>query len=296
MATPLKLGVDNGNYNTKSSDGMVYASGFAQSSKGFITVDMQLEYGGSFYAMGGQRMKLQQDKTKSQDTFLLTLPAIANHMKGNGMTSADILLGVRLPIDIYGAQREAFRRYFLRDEIIFKYEDIPYRCRIVDCKVFPQGHAALCRHYQNLKQHGSLLLVDIGGYTVDVMALHDFKPDKQSCASIRKGTIILYNAIRNQLQQQNILLNDAQITDAIKGRVEHRQKELIHSVIQCEIRQYLKELLNTLREYGHDLQLPVVFAGGGAELLEAYLRQEDVHLVGLLNSFANTEGYRVLLG
>lgn len=296
MATTLKLGVDNGNYNTKSSDGMIYASGFAQSGKSFITSDMQVEYQGGFYAVGSQRMKLQQDKTKTQDTFVITLPAIAHHLKLNSAASADIVLGVGLPIDIFGAQKEAFRRYFLRGEIAFKFEDVFYTCRIVDCKVYAQGHAALCRHYQSLKQHGSLLLVDIGGYTVDVMALYDFKPDKQNCASIRKGTITLYNAIRSRLQQSNIMLNDAQITDAITGKIEHMQHDLIQSVIQEEITNYLKELLNTLREYGHDLHLPVVFAGGGAELLNAQLQREDIHLVGLLNSFANAEGYRVFLG
>lgn len=292
----LKLGIDNGNYNTKSSDGLLYASGLSQSNTGSITSDMQLEYQSRFYAIGGQRMKLQQDKTKTQDTFLLTLPAIANHMAKQGVTSADAFLGVGLPIGIYGAQKEAFRRYFLRREVSFQYENAAYTCRIVDCKVFPQGHAALCRYAQSLKQYASLLLVNIGGYTVDVIALHDFKPDKQSCISIHKGTIILYNAIRNHLQQANIQLNDAQITDAIQGNIEHRQRELIQTVLHREIAQYLKELLNTLREHGHDLQLPVVFAGGGAELLASHLQREDMHLVMLLNSFANAEGYRLLLG
>jgi hypothetical protein len=35
----LKLGVDNGNYNTKASERMLYASGFTMSEKEFITDD-----------------------------------------------------------------------------------------------------------------------------------------------------------------------------------------------------------------------------------------------------------------
>jgi len=38
----IKLGVDNGNYNTKSSEGMIYASGYATSDKEFIMPEMQL--------------------------------------------------------------------------------------------------------------------------------------------------------------------------------------------------------------------------------------------------------------
>jgi plasmid segregation protein ParM len=118
----IKLGVDNGNYNTKSSAGMLYASGYAVSDKEFITPEMQLFYEGKYYAIGERRMRFQQDKTKEQDTFILTLPAIAEAMKKAGTTSAEIVLGVGLPIDSYGAQKDAFRRYFLRDNLSFVFE------------------------------------------------------------------------------------------------------------------------------------------------------------------------------
>lgn len=149
--TLLKLGIDNGNYNTKSSERMLYASGFTISDKEFITNDMQLFYEGRYYAIGGKRMSFQQDKTKEDDALILTLPAIANVMKSTGVTTGEISLGVGLPIDIYGAQKEAFRKYFLRGNISFQYEGVPYNCRIMDCKVFAQGHAALCKYYAQLK-------------------------------------------------------------------------------------------------------------------------------------------------
>jgi len=164
----IKLGVDNGNYNTKSSEGMLYASGYTVSDKEFITPEMQLFYEGKYYAVGERRLRFQQDKTKEQDTFVLTLPAIAAVMKKNGTTNAEIALGVGLPIDSYGVQKDSFRRYFLRDSLSFVFEGISYRCHIADCKVFAQGHAALCRYYQQLKEYRSITLVDIGGYTVDV--------------------------------------------------------------------------------------------------------------------------------
>jgi plasmid segregation protein ParM len=59
---------------------------------------------------------------------------------------------------------------------------------------------------------------------------------------------------------------------------------------------YRKELLNALRERGLDLRLPMVFAGGGAELLESRLRGDEVNTVAVLNRFANADGYRLLLG
>ena len=76
--TQLKLGIDNGSYNTKSSERMLYASGFTMSEKEFITDDMQLLYEGNYYAIGGKRMSFQQDKTKGGYAFILSLPAVVD--------------------------------------------------------------------------------------------------------------------------------------------------------------------------------------------------------------------------
>jgi plasmid segregation protein ParM len=292
----LKIGIDNGNYNTKSSERMLYASGFATSDREFITSDMQLFYEGVYYAIGGRRMSFQQDKTKEDDAFILTLPAIANAMRLTDASTADILLGVGLPIDIYGAQKEAFRQYFLRDDILFRFEDADYRCQIADCKVFAQGYAALCKYYQQLKEYNNITLVDIGGYTVDVLTLHDFKVDRGSCASLRMGTITLFNDIRSELQQENIILTDTLIADAMQGRIQHAEKEKISVITERRMQRYLKELLNALRERGLDLKLPVVFAGGGAELLGYRLHSREVNTIVILDRFANAEGYKLLLG
>ncbi|WP_143321136.1 ParM/StbA family protein [Clostridium sp. HBUAS56010] len=292
----IKLGIDNGNYNTKSSEGMLYASGFAVSDREFITPEMQMFYEGSFYAIGERRLRFQQDKTREQDTFMLTLPAIAEAMKRVGVSSTDIMLGVGLPIDSYGTQKEAFRRYFLRENVSFVFEGRPYRCRITDCKVFAQGHAALCRYYHQLKEYRSITLVDIGGYTVDVLTVHNFRLDRSSCASLRMGTITLYSRIQDALQRSGILLSDTLITDAIQGNIQHTASRQIGETVEREVSVYCKELFNALRERGLDLRLPTVFAGGGAELLESRLRGNGLNTVAVLNRFANADGYMLLLG
>lgn len=292
----IKLGVDNGNYNTKSSEGMLYASGYTASDKEFIVPEMQLYFEGRYHAIGERRLRFQQDKTKEQDAFILTLPAIAEAMKKAGATNADIALGVGLPIDSYGTQKEAFRRYFLRDNISFRFEGDFYRCRISECKVFAQGHAALCRYYPQLKDYRSITLVDIGGYTVDILTLHDFRLDRSSCASLRMGTITLYSRIQDTLQRSDILLSDGLITDAICGEIQHADSKLIGAVVEQTVAAYCKELFNALRERGLDLRLPTVFAGGGAELLEPRLHGSDLNTVAVLNRFANADGYKLLMG
>ena len=294
--TQIKIGIDNGNYNTKSSERILYALGFVVSDREFITSEMQLLYEDAYYAIGGKRMNFQQEKTKQEDTLILTLPAIANTMRSAGVNSAEVILGVGLPIDIYGAQKEAFGQYFLRDDIRFRFEDADYQCRIVECKVFAQGHAALCKYYPQLKELRSITLVDIGGYTVDVLTLHDFKVDRSSCVSLRMGTITLFNDIHSELQQENIILSDALIADAMQGQIPHAEKDKIQTIVECRIQHYMKELLGALRERGLDLMLPIVFAGGGAELLGQRLHSSEINTVVILDRFANAEGYKLLLG
>lgn len=292
----IKLGVDNGNYNTKSSEGMLYASGYTASGEEFITPEMQLFYEDRYYAVGEKRMRFQQDKTREPDAFLLTLPAIADAMKKAGVSEAEILLGVGLPIESYGAQKEPFRQYFLRGEVSFRFEGAEYRCRIADCKVFAQGHAALCRYYPQLREYHSVTLADIGGYTVDVLTMHDFRLDRSSCASLRMGIIVLYTRIQDALRQRNILLTDELVTDAIRGRIQHADKAFIRQTVELAVREFVTELLNALRERGLDLRLPTVFAGGGAELLKEYLSANGTNVVTILDRFANADGYKLLLG
>lgn len=292
----IKLGVDNGNYNTKSSEGMLYASGYAMSDKEFITPEMQLFYDGKYYAIGERRLRFQQDKTRELDTFILTLPAIAEAMKKSGTTNADITLGVGLPIDSYGTQKDAFRKYFLRDNVSFLFESTAYRCHIVECKVFAQGHAALCRYYSQLKEYRSITLVDIGGYTVDILTVHNFKLDRASCASLRMGILTLYSRIQDALRKSDIILSDELITDAIRGQIQHADSKVIEGVLEQMMASYCKELFNALRERGLDLKLPIVFAGGGAELLEARLHENGLNTVAVLNRFANADGYKLLMG
>jgi plasmid segregation protein ParM len=162
--------------------------------------------------------------------------------------------------------------------------------------VFAQGHAALCRYYPKLREYRSITLVDIGGYTVDILTVHNFRLERSSCASLRTGTITLYNRIQDILRKNNILLSDELVTDAIRGRIQHADSALIRTVTDQAVEVYCKELLNALRERGLDLRLPTVFAGGGAELLESRLYRSDLNTVAVLNRFANADGYRLLLG
>jgi plasmid segregation protein ParM len=110
------------------------------------------------------------------------------------------------------------------------------------------------------------------------------------------GTITLYSRIQDALQKSDILLSDELITDAICGEIQHTDSKQIAAVVDQTVAAYCKELFNALRERGLDLKLPTVFAGGGAELLESRLYDDNLNTVAVLNRFANADGYKLLMG
>ena len=79
----IRIGVDNGNYNTKSSERMLYASGFATSDKDFITSDMQLFYENTYYAVGGRRMSFQQGHPSPRYCLVWDFPSTFTGHKRN---------------------------------------------------------------------------------------------------------------------------------------------------------------------------------------------------------------------
>ncbi len=290
----LIIGVDNGNYNTKSSEGMIYTSGFTASDTPTLSIENQLEFNGKFYAIGTNRMNVQQDKTVDDDVFILTLPAIADAMKKCDVYESEIVLGVGLPISHFGAQRERFANYFTREKIEFKWAGQAYYIDITQCKVFPQGYAVGGVYATAISDFGSLTLIDIGGYTVDVMRFRDGLPEKASHRSLPAGTITLFNNIKNELMKESIFLEDIQITDALFGRIEHLRKTFIDNTINRLCMDYAKNLYNAVREMGIDLELPVALAGGGSEVLKPYLKMPSVNIIGMFNKFANADGYKYL--
>ncbi len=72
------------------------------------------------------------------------------------------------------------------------------------------------------------------------------------------------------------------------------KRNYIFDIIHKKSVEYTKHLYNAVGEMGVDLQNPVAFAGGGAQILKSQLK--EVHCVQILNKFANAEGYKVLLG
>lgn len=65
-------------------------------------------------------------------------------------------------------------------------------------KLFPQGYSALALYPEYLKDEPSVLLVDIGGWTVDLMRLDNAVPNAATCRSLELGSFAAWMRFWNK--------------------------------------------------------------------------------------------------
>lgn len=84
--------------------------------------------------------------------------------------TANLCLAVGLPLSWVGSQRESFRQYLMQNETVsFCFNGNLFQLRIVSCKVYPQGYAAIVQQLADFE--GEHLLADIGNGTMNTPML-----------------------------------------------------------------------------------------------------------------------------
>ena len=230
--------------------------------------------------MSGQRLPYRRDKTRDESFFILTLFAIAKELAYAGpLPSAEkIDLAVGLPPEHYGLLKNKFRDYFKRNQSVqFIYNDKPITIMIRDVFVYPQAFAAIAPQKSQLKHHLRLFLVDIGGYTTDVLLLRQGKPDMQFCRSLETGVITMNNdIIRRVGALHDMQIEDEHISAVLAGK-ETILPEEVKDTIRKSAEQHAINILNQLRELKVDLRSnPAVFIGGGSALFRDYLEKSPL--------------------
>lgn len=173
----MLISIDHGNYAIKTVN-HTFVSGLVEHTvKPPMTEDI-MEYKGSYWTLSGKRLNYMKDKTQDERFFILSLFAIAKELESSGLYSPieNIDLAVGLPPEHYGVLKEKFADYFRRTETIkFTYKDKPYNVIINNVMVFPQAYAAVVPHSSLVMNELRVFIVDIGGYTTDVLLLRNGK-------------------------------------------------------------------------------------------------------------------------
>ena len=275
----MLIAIDHGNHACKSIH-FNFVSGLAQHSVRPPMADEVLEYNGEYWTLSGQRLPYRRDKTRDESFFILTLFAIAKELAFAGpLPSAEkVDLAVGLPPEHYGLLKDKFRGYFKRNQSVqFIYNDKPITIMIRDVFVYPQAFAAIAPQKSQLKHHLRLFLVDIGGYTTDVLLLRQGKPDMQFCRSLETGVITMNNdIIRRVGALHDMQIEDEHISAVLAGK-ETILPEEVKDTIRKSAEQHAVNILNQLRELKVDLRSnPAVFIGGGSALFRDYLEKSPL--------------------
>ena len=277
MSGSIIIGIDHG-YAAMKTVHFSFPTGLVEYEHEPYTQKDVLEYGGRYYVVGSGRQPLQRDKTQTEDYYLLTLAAIAKELEHRGAEhTASIHLAAGLPLTSFGRDKKSFRSYLYRDgsAIPFRYEGQDYTITIQEVSLFPQGYAAVLTQTELLDEP-SVIVADIGGWTVDLMRLDNRIPNAASCRSLELGMIRCIDEISEQVRRLfGLSMTTAQIESALRGS-SGGMDERIRAVIHAQAGKYARNLLSAVTESGLDIRaMPTIFLGGGAALLKRHLSATD---------------------
>ena len=295
MSESMIVGVDHG-YAAMKTAHFSFPSGLVAYEHEPYTLSNVLEYGGKYYVVGSGRQPLQKDKTQTEDYYLLTLAAVAKELAyRNAGTAADIHLAAGLPLTSFGRDKKAFRDYLCRGgkPVSFRYEGQDYAITISKVSLYPQGYAAVLTQ-SGLLNEPSVIVADIGGWTVDLMRLDNRIPNAATCRSLELGMIRCVDDIREQVRRETELsLTDAQIENMLAGQ-PCTVSDTVRDIVNRQGRNYTEHLLSATMEAGFDLHaIPAVLLGGGASVVSRHLSPKDglCKTIFLLDDKVNAVGF-----
>lgn len=264
----MLISVDHGNKLVKTLHHAPFTSGLQENDVPPFGGET-LQYGGKYYTLSEKRIPYHRDKTADERFFILTLFAIAYEIEAVGGYSQNVVriqLSVGLPPAHYGAQCEAFTKYFTNRGIVkFTFKNRTYSIYIDKALCFPQSYAAASTVLSSIRTIPKALVLDLGGFTADYLRIQNGAGDLSVCDSLENGIISLYNKVISRVNaEQDMLLEETEIDAILEGRTAHVPPAVVTSVEQLA-QEFINDLFSTLRERGLELKSGVVvFVGGGS--------------------------------
>lgn len=294
------IGIDNGNSQTKTAN-CVFKSGVkSHDLKPPMAHDL-IMFDNKYYTLKNERSVYMRDKTSTNECFILTLFAIAKEIiaRKEGYRQ-EVDLAVGLPPEHFAKLQNTFRQYFYKfgQNITFKYNDIVFNISIKNVLVFPQAYSAITEGKANLlNEFNRVYIIDIGGYTTDVLLMVDGKPDLTYCRSLEHGMISLANKVKARVSESfDLKIDDIHVENILMNKPVVFNED-VKKFVREEIIKETNEILNELREMGIDLKAdPAIFIGGGALALKSNIENsKKVSKTEFIpNISANAVGYEKL--
>ena len=289
----IAIGIDHGWSHIKTRNSC-FVSGVAELGSEPMVYDNILEYNGKYYRIGGDRLKVQENKTCNENYYYLTLAAVAKEMKARGLKEARVVLAVGLPIGRFGAEKKSFINYLSKNRMVrFRYEKTQYLITIEKVLVYPQCYGAVVDRLPQMA--GQEYVVDIGSWTIDTLKIIDRAPDESSSGSDPNGIITCMRKIDEVcVKKTNSKIDEYMIREVmVKGDANLDQVYI--DIIKKEIENYTRSVFRIIAESGINVKTtPITFVGGGAGLMKRYAGISQRNISYIEDVRANAVGYETL--
>jgi plasmid segregation protein ParM len=192
--------------------------------------------------------------------------------------------------------KEKFIKYLVRDnkEVVFTYNEKDYLIHITNAYVFPQAYPAVYDRYNEIASQSKAYIVDVGGYTTDVLLLRNGKLDLECCYSLESGVIKLFNrAVSVIASRFGGTVDDTDIRNVLNGKETLLGEDMRNAIMQVA-ESHTNALLESLQANDIDLSYtPSYFVGGGALLLRQLLEKSGrlKNATFITDTLANAKGY-----
>lgn len=290
MNGTIILGVDNGYGNVKTAH-RVFQTGIVKCDSEPVLTKEYIEYDGAYYIIGEGHKGFVADKQEDDDTYIMTLAAIAKELEARGLTEARVHLAVGLPLKWVQAQRNSFKKYLTRKRYVsLKYKKISYLIEITDCTVMPQGYAAVAENLKDFK--GMNMLVDIGNGTMNIMYLNNGRPIESKSWTEKLGVHQCFIRIQNEIMNRTGVKIQEEIINQFLRQGEIDASDKIQNLVKEVAEQYVKELFDKLHDYEYNEDLMRLYVmGGGAKMVEMFGKYNLSRTTFNHDICANVKGY-----
>jgi len=294
----MVIGIDHG-YGYVKTKNSCFGAAVAKFEHQPPLLQRTVKYNGLYYTVGSIPEGLAGNKTLDDNYFILTLAAIAEEMKARGKNVANVSIAAGLPLTRFGAEKEDFEKYLLRDNgkpIEFEYEGKKYSVRIEDSKIYPQGYAAIIPHLNKIK--GPCIVVEIGTGTTEILFLgKDMIPDMKKAKTLQYGMTNCFSLVNEQINREFSceLLPEQIINMILDYEVDTAPKAL--EICEQALREFAMDIFNVLNQNKVNFTLtPTYVLGGGATLIKKYASDkiEGTCMTLITDIKANAIGFEML--
>lgn len=294
------IGIDHGFKNMKTA-GSCYRSALSMLPSKPVSLEGILEYRNKFYTIYGTPLSSVEchDKTDSEEYYLLTLVSMAKELKRRGVTDCHVRLAVGLPQKWYLKQKASFRDFLMREQrLSYRFEGVKYSVILDAVTVYSQGFPAMFAHQDLLAkyQQGYVVLVDIGGETLDIIPLRDGQIYQDECKIDTHATNWLASEIQECCESELTSgIDESYILGVIKNGNKNMTGNAYERLICRKLQEYSDYVFRRLKESRINLDLtPVCFLGGGASIIQKFGTYRPEMTDFITDICANAKGYEVI--